>query len=252
MFNVLIAEDEKPSSDNLVATLNDIDKSFKVVAVVESIQDTILWLVSNPKPSLIFMDIQLKDGLSFSIFQQTNISSPVIFTTGFDNYLIDAFENNGIDYLLKPLNKIKLAKALQKFKNLQNHFVADYSFLPYQLNHSLQPKRNRIAVKRGTELRSVKHEDVAYFFTENKIVFLVTKENEKYLVNKRLRDLNEELDNTIFFRVNRKFIINIDHVKKVKQLDRSQLQVELLLPLNEPIIISQENAAEFKHWLDNL
>lgn len=252
MFNVLIAEDEKPSSDNLVAMLNDIDRSFTVAAIVQSIPDTILWLLSHPKPSLIFMDIQLKDGLSFSIFQQVNISSPVIFTTGFDHYLIEAFEHNGIDYLLKPLNKMKLAKALDKFKNLQNHFVANYSFLAEQFNHSREPKRNRIAVKRGTELRSVKHEDVAYFFTENKIVFLVTKENEKYLVNKRLRDLDEELDNAVFFRVNRKFIINIDHVKKVKQLDRSQLQVELLLPLNEPIIISQENASEFKQWLDQL
>jgi len=252
MFNVLIAEDEKPSSDNLVAMLNDIDKNFRVIAVTQSIHETIQWLLSNAKPSLIFMYIQLKDGLSFSIFQHINISSPVIFTTGFDNYLINAFDHNGIDYLLKPLNKTKMAKALEKFKGLQNHFIADYSILTGQFNHSRETKRNRIAVKRGTELRSVKHEDVAYFFTENKIVFLVTKENEKYLVNKRLRDLDEELDNTVFFRVNRKFIINIDYVKKVRHLDRSQLQVELLLPLNESIIISQENAAGFKQWLDSI
>lgn len=252
MFNVLIAEDEKPSSDNLVAMLNDIDKAFRVLAIVETIEDAAFWLSSNPKPSLIFMDIQLKDGLSFSIFQEVQISTPVIFTTGFDHYLIDAFEHNGIEYLLKPLNKTRLVRALEKFKNLQHHFIADYSFFSSQLKYTREPKRNRIAVKRGTELRSIKHEDVAYFFTENKIVFLVTRENEKYLVNKRLRDLNEELDNTIFFRVNRKFIVNIDHVKKVRQLDHSQLQVELFLPLNEPIVISQENAADFKHWLDSL
>lgn len=248
MFNVLIAEDEKPSLDHLMTMLKEIDNSLHVVATLDSVEQTITWLKTHPKPSLIFMDVKLKDGISFSVFEQVLVSTPVIFTTGYDDYLVQAFEFNGIDYLLKPLNKEKLSKALEKFRNLQAHFLADYSFLR-QLKEG---RKNRISVKRGTELRSVKHEDVACFFTENKVVFLITGENEKYVVNKTLRDLEDELDPSVFFRANRKFIVNIDHVKKVRQLSRSQLQVELFISLSEAIIVSQENAAEFKDWLDSI
>jgi DNA-binding LytR/AlgR family response regulator len=252
MFSVLIAEDEKPSSDNLVAMLKEIDKTIHVAAVVQSVRETIQWLQTNARPALIFMDVKLKDGLSFSIFQHVTVTTPVIFTTAFDDYLVEAFEHNGIDYLLKPLNKIKLVKAVEKFKGLQAHFLFDYLPLIDHMNEAKGSKKNRISAKRGTELRSIKYEDVAYFFTENKIVFLVTKENEKYLVSKRLRELEDELDPLKFYRANRKYIINIDHVRKAKQLNRSQLQIELLIPMTESIIVSQENSAAFREWLDSI
>lgn len=246
-MKVLIVEDERPASENLIEELLAIDDNIDVVAGCNSVDETVRWLNRNPQPDLILMDIQLSDGLSFNIFKACDVTCPVIFTTAYDKYLTQAFEYSSIDYLLKPISQDKLKNAIRKYKTLQSHFVnsqtSDF------LNHQ-DRKRSRILVRKGVEFQAVRIEDAGYFFTEHKLIFLVDKENRKYMAEKsNLSELEEELDSSIFYRANRKYIINANYIRRFKPLERSKISVELTLPVNEEIIISQENSASFKKWI---
>ncbi|GGB15859.1 LytR/AlgR family response regulator transcription factor [Puia dinghuensis] len=251
-MKVLIVEDERPASENLVEELQAIDDKIDVVAGCNSVDETIRWLNKNPAPDLILMDIQLSDGLSFNIFKACDITCPVIFTTAYDKYLTQAFEYSSIDYLLKPISQDRLKHAIKKYKALRNHFVTNHEQWANGTNgdyghHSV---RSRILVRKGVEFQAVRVEDTGYFFTEHKLVFLVDKENRKYMAEKNnLSELEEELDKNIFYRANRKFIINANYIKRFKPMERSKISVELTLPVSEEIIISQENAASFKKWI---
>jgi DNA-binding LytR/AlgR family response regulator len=251
-MKVLIIEDEKPAVESLVEELLQIDESFQVTGTCDSVQESIQWLSQHPQPDIIFMDIQLSDGLSFNIFKSCTVTCPIVFTTAYDKYLTQAFDYNSIDYLLKPINPDKLKNAIRKYKNLQNYFVNNHSaLLDYLNNHD--KKKSRILVKRGMEFQAIRVEEVVYFFTEHKLVFLVDKENRKYLAEKsNLSELEEELDKNLFYRANRKYIINANYVKRFKPLDRSKLSVELQLPISEEIIISQENSSSFKKWISEM
>jgi DNA-binding LytR/AlgR family response regulator len=251
-MKVLIVEDEKPAFENLVEELQSIDETISILANCNSVDASIKWLNKNPQPDLILMDIQLSDGLSFNIFKACNITCPVIFTTAYDKYLTQAFEYSSIDYLLKPISQDKLRNAIKKYKALQSHFVNNHSSLTDFLNNH-DKKKSRILVKRGMEFQTVRVEDTCYFFTEHKLVFLVDKENRKYMAERNnLTDLEDELDRNIFYRANRKYIINANYVKRFKPLERSKISVELVLPVNEEIIISQENSASFKKWIGEI
>lgn len=251
-MKVLIIEDEKPAFENLSEELQNIDENVQVTGTCNSVEGSIRWLQKNPEPDLILMDIQLSDGLSFCIFKTCPISCPVIFVTAFDKYLTEAFDYNSIDYLLKPISQGRLKTAIRKYKNLQSHFVNNHSALFSYLNNP-EKKRSRILVKRGLEFQMVRVEDIVYFFTEHKLIFLVDKENRKYLAEKNnLAELEEELDDRFFYRANRKYIINVNFVKRFKPLEKSKISLELSLPLNEEIIISQENASSFKKWIGEM
>ena len=251
-MKVLIVEDEKPAFENLVEELQAIDESIFVMGNCNSVDECVKWLNRNAQPDLILMDIQLSDGLSFNIFKTCKITCPVIFTTAYDKYLQQAFEYSSIDYLLKPISQDKLKNAIRKYKNLQSHFVNNHSSLSDYLSHH-DKKKSRILVKRGMEFQTVRVEDTAYFFTEHKLVFLVDKENRKYMAEKsNLSELEEELDKNIFYRANRKYIINANYVKRFKPLERSKISLELVLPVTEEIIISQENSASFKKWIGEI
>ena len=252
-MKVLIVEDERPASENLVEELQAIDDSIDVVAGCNSVEETIRWLNKNPLPDLILMDIQLSDGLSFNVFKACEITCPVIFTTAYDKYLTQAFEYSSIDYLLKPISQDKLKNAIRKYKALRNHFVGTHE---YAGNHTLPDyltqdrKKSRILVRKGVDFQAVRVEDAGYFFTEHKLIFLVDKENKKFMAEKNnLSELEEELDKNIFYRANRKYIINANYIKRFKPLERSKISVELTLPVSEEIIISQENSASFKKWI---
>ena len=254
-MKVLIVEDERPASENLIEELQAIDESIDVVAGCNSVDETVRWLNKNPQPDLILMDIQLSDGLSFNIFKACEVTCPVIFTTAYDKYLTQAFEYSSIDYLLKPISQDKLKNAIRKYKVLRNHFVGSQEHsnnnnhtLPDYLNQDR--KKSRILVRKGVDFQAVRIEDAGYFFTEHKLIFLVDKENRKYMAEKNnLSELEEELDKNIFYRANRKYIINANYIKRFKPLERSKISVELTLPVNEEIIISQENSASFKKWI---
>jgi two-component system LytT family response regulator len=248
-MKIFLIEDEVPALENLKMCLSAIENNIDIAGTASSVSQSLNWLRNNKLPDLILMDIQLSDGLSFHILKDNQVNCPVIFTTAYDKYLIDAFEYNCIDYLLKPIDQAKLASALHKYKNLQHHFINNYSSIIDYLQSSRKNK-SRIIVKKGIEFLSLKLEDVVYFFTEHKLVFAVDKDNRKFLCETgSLSDVEEIVDEKTFFRANRKFVVNANYITKFRSIDKSKISVELVLPLNEEIIVSQENAAAFKKWM---
>lgn len=250
MKNVLIIEDEKAVAQNLVATLKEVEPDVQVQSILGTVQESITYLSALPDVDVIFSDVQLTDGLSFSIFNEVRIDAPIIFITGYDKFMINAFEYNSIDYLLKPVCKEDLKKALEKYKRLKNHFSQTPSILTNFLQNFNQQKRTRIIVKKGLENVSLLLEEIVLFFTENKIVYVIDKAGRKFLADKNLSDLEQELDKKVFFRVNRQYIVNINYIRSFKSYERVKLQVELTLAdLNYFIVVSQETAPLFRKWI---
>jgi len=248
MLNIIIIEDEKPASQNLVRVLTDIDADINVVAQLFSVKESIEYFSKAPQADLIFCDVQLEDGLSFEIFSKADIRTPVIFITGYDQFVMNAFEYNGIDYLLKPVCEDELKKSIIKYHKLEKHFN-DQSSLTNLVQY-VSRKRTRLIVKKGLENISLRLEDIVLFFTENKIVYVVDKWGKKYIADKNLGELEEDLDNAVFFRANRQYIVNINFIKGFKSYEKVKLQVDLILPeLNYSIIISQETAPAFRKWM---
>ena len=251
MLNAIIIEDERPALENLLNMLSSIADDIQVTATLGSVRESIEYLSQQPVADIIFSDVQLGDGLSFEIFNQSNIRVPVIFITGYDEFMLNAFEYNGIDYLLKPIDKESLRKALTKYRMLEKHFSDHHSLnslLQYLGNH----KKKRIIVKKGMENISLRLDDVVLFYTENKIVYVIDRWGKKYLAENNLSELENDLDNNTFFRANRQYIININFVRGFKAYEKVKLQVDLTLPeLNHCIIISQEMAPQFREWMHN-
>ncbi|HEX5653482.1 MAG TPA: LytTR family DNA-binding domain-containing protein [Chitinophagaceae bacterium] len=251
MLNAIIIEDERPALENLRNTLAAVADDIQVIATLNSVKESVEYLSSNPPADLIFSDVQLGDGLSFEIFSQSGNRTPVIFITGYDEFMLNAFEYNGIDYLLKPVDKDGLRKALVKYRMLEKHFASHHSLnslLQYIGNH----KKRRLMVKKGMENISLRLEDIALFYTENKIVYVIDRSGKKYLADKNLGELEQSLDENIFFRANRQYIININFIKGFKSYEKVKLQVDLTLPeLNHCIIVSQETAPQFRDWMYN-
>ena len=248
MLNTIIIEDEGSASQNLVNALMNIDADIHVAAQLFSVKESIEYFLREPEADLIFCDVQLEDGLSFEIFSKVEIRTPVIFFTGYDQFVMNAFEYNGIDYLLKPVCEDELKKSIIKYHKLEKHFNNQSS-----LNNLVQyvtRKKTRFIVKKGLENISLRLEDIVFFFTENKVVYVVDKWNKKYIADKNLGELEEDLDNAIFFRANRQYIVNINYIKGFKSYEKVKLQVDLNLPeLNYCIIISQETAPAFRKWM---
>lgn len=251
-MKVLIIEDEKPALDNLIQCIRSTDSNIEIAGTTSKVAESIHWLQRNPQPDLILMDIELSDGISFNIFNEYPVLCPVIFTTAYNKYLTEAFEYNSIDYLLKPIDLNKLSNTLRKYKNLQQHFINNYASLTNYLNNPKKPKP-RIIVKKGTEFQTVKTEDIAYFFTEHKLVFAVDKDNKKYLCEiSTLGETEEIVDRKVFFRVNRKYIVNANYIIKFRSVDKSKISIEMQVLPSEEIIVSQENAPVFKKWINEL
>jgi len=251
MLNAIIIEDEKLTLENLVSTIHSVADDVKIVASLGSVRESIDFLSTNPTADLIFSDVQLGDGLSFEIFNQSGSRIPVIFITGYDEFMLNAFEYNGIDYLLKPIEADGLHKALTKYRMLEKHFTGHTplnNLLQYIGNH----KKKRIVVKRGMENISLRLEDTVLFYTENKIVYVIDRFGKKYLADKNLAEMEESLDENIFFRANRQYIVNINFIKGFKSYEKVKLQIDLTLPeINHNIIVSQETAPQFRDWMYN-
>jgi len=251
-MKVLIVEQEKPDYENLVQQLLLLDETIEISAC-GTVKECVKWVETNDHPDLIFMDIHLSDGLCFDIFRQTSISCPVIFTTVYDKYLKEAFTFNCIDYLRKPIGSDRLRTALRKYRNLQSYFLNNYSSLTAYLNNqNHDKKKSMVIVRKGVAYQPIRIEDVVYFFTEQKLVFLVDKSNTKYVADKNnLGEVEEDLDEFVFYRANRKYIISAKFVKGFKQLDR-KVAIELMIPVKEEIMVSQENVVSFKKWINNI
>jgi DNA-binding LytR/AlgR family response regulator len=249
-MRTIIIEDEKPAAEKLVKALTKADPAIEVLAVCNSIRESVQWLSGNPMPELIFMDIELSDGSSFKIFEKVNITCPVIFITAFDEYWQQAFENNSIDYLLKPVKQDKLETALNKYEKLKKYFSKQLQQL-LDTNEQQGSYKKRFLIKRGTDYISIKTEAIRYFFAAHKIVCLVDDRSQKFIIDQSLNDIEKQLDPSQFYRVNRKYIVHINAIRKIKSYPKSKLQLELEPMNNDEIIISQENVTSFKQWMGN-
>jgi two-component system LytT family response regulator len=247
-MRTIIIEDEKPAAEKLVKALTKADPAIEVLAVCNSIRESVQWLSGNPMPELIFMDIELSDGLSFKIFEKINITCPVIFVTAYDEYWQQAFENNSIDYLLKPVKQDKLETALNKYEKLKKYFSKQLQQL-LDSNEQHGSYKKRFLIKRGTDYISIKTEAIRYFFAAHKIVCLVDDRSQKFIIDQSLNDIEKQLDPSQFYRVNRKYIVHINAIRKIKSYPKSKLQLELEPMNNDEIIISQENVGSFKQWM---
>lgn len=260
-MKVLIIEDETPAAEKLERYLSRLDEPMEVLAILKSVESSVAWFKTNPDlVDLVFMDIQLQDGKSFEIFDSTNVNAPIIFTTAFDEFAIDAFKVNGIAYLLKPLTFDDLKEAFKKVGNLRNS-------LPNQGNtkesdsdnlKSLLSKltgqdkiyKNRFMVKVGDHIKSIPTEDIKLFFAEGRIAYLITGEGRKFIIDYKLEELENLLDPSNFMRVNRTFILHINNIKDVIVYSNSRLKVITDQKLDKDIIISREKVPQFKNWID--
>jgi DNA-binding LytR/AlgR family response regulator len=246
----VIIEDEKPAAEKLLTLLAVCNQPVFVEVVLGSIKESIDWLQQHPAPELIFMDIELSDGLSFKIFEKINVECPVIFTTAYDEYWQEAFEYNSIDYLLKPIKPEKLEAALKKYLKLKQHFTGSYQALANWPSAAAQSGyKKRFLVKRGSDYISIKTEEIAYFYATHKLVCMVDSSGQKFIMDQSLADIETQLDPAVFYRVNRKYLVNMSAIKRIKTYPKSKLLLEVTPLVTEEIIISQENAAAFKQWM---
>lgn len=249
-MNTIIIEDEKPAAEKLLKAIEKADPSIQVKAILYSIQSSVQWLRQNPAPDLVFMDIELGDGLSFKIFEKIKLNSPVIFCTAYDEYWQEAFEHNSIDYLLKPVKQEKLEIALRKYDKLKQHFAVNLQQLQqWQRHPSEMVYKKRFLVKRGLDYISVKSEEIAYFYAAHKLVCMVDNRNQKYILDQSLAEIEKQVDPSHFYRVNRKYLVHQNAIKKIKSFPKSKLQLELEPLISDDIIISQENVTAFKDWM---
>lgn len=252
-MKVLIIEDEAPAFRRLQKLLQEIDESIEIVEVFDGVNETVKWLSHHQAPDLIFMDIQLSDGLSFEIFEQVEINKPVIFTTAFDEYMLKAFKVNSIDYLLKPINQEDLQRSLDKYQNLKSQFSESNPPSIQELikNIRLDERKfkSRFLVKMGEKMMSVETEDILCFFAKSGLVYLQTSGGKKYLMDQTLDEICNELNPEKYYRANRQYILNYAAIKAVHKFGKSKLLVETNFEHEEQIIVSSEKATAFKQWL---
>ncbi len=256
MIKTLLIEDEYPAAERLQKLLYKVAPGIKVTGQLDSVETSVAWLSENECPDLIFLDIQLADGLCFSIFEQVEVQVPVIFTTAYDEYAIQAFDLNSIDYLLKPIDEEKLQESIEKFKSLKAYFQKEDLGRKihdiYQAFKVDQQKghKNKFLVPSGNALVPVHTSKVACFYSEDKETFLLTGEGKRYIVNESLDRLETELDPALFFRANRQFVLSSRFIKKVHNYFHYKLKIELTMPLDKDIIIPRARVREFKTWLE--
>lgn len=253
-MKVLIIEDEAPAARRLRQMIAETDSSITVLDTIDSIEASVRWLQLYPMPDILFMDIQLADGLSFDIFNQVRINAPVIFTTAYDEYAIRAFEVNSIDYLLKPIEKAALERSIHKFKSMKQAFADSGTAGIESVLSSLQlhqkTYKSRFLVKLGEKLLSISTQEVAYFAAEDKIVLLFTHEGKKYPVDYSLDELESMLSPDHFFRINRQFIVHINAIAAIHNYFNGKLKLQINPPTTKETIISRDKAPLFKSWLD--
>lgn len=251
-MNVIIIEDEKPSARRLQRMLTDLD--FKAETMLHSVKESIEWFQNNEHPDLIFLDIQLSDGLSFEIFEQIDVKSAIIFTTAYDDYALQAFKLNSIDYLLKPIDEDDLAKAVEKYKvrlPKQEAVTLDFEDIKNLLVNPIERAyKKRFSVKVGHHLKLINIDDIECFYSENKGTYLHTSEGRNYLLDTTLEQLEGELEPQTFFRINRKFFININAIKDMVSYTNSRLQIKLNSYNELDVIVARERVKDFKMWLE--
>ncbi len=244
-MQIVIIEDEKAAAARLEKMILKILPNSKIIDCLDSVESSIEWLINNRTPDLIFIDVQLADGISFEIFSHVKMDCPIIFTTAFDQYAIDAFKVNAVDYLLKPIKLRELERAVDRAKTRTN--PGRLTSLSKALSSNLSPKR--ILVRLGTSLQVIDFEDAAYFYSKDRTTFLHTFKDRRYPVDWSLDRLESILDGERFFRINRQCIINLKAIAKMHSYSKSRVKIELNPKSEHDTIVSVERSANFKRWL---
>jgi two-component system response regulator LytT len=253
-MTILIIEDEKLASDKLEKAILEVEPGSNVIGKCQSIASSVEWLKTNKHPDVIFSDIRLLDGLSFEIFSQVKTSTPVIFTTAYDQYAIRAFEVNSIDYLLKPVQREKLKASLTKLKSIskkESPSSFDIQEIVRLFKESSPAYKSRFMVRFGQKLIALPIEKIAYFYSENKLTFIVSTDGKKYPVDQPLDELIEILDPKVFFKINRQYIITFDSIAEMHPYFKGRIKLLLNPKTEDDVVISSERTPEFKSWMDN-
>jgi len=251
-MNIIIIEDEKPAARRLNRLLADLD--MEVSTMLHSVEESVNWFQNNPHPDLIFLDIQLSDGLSFEIFEQVEVKSAIIFTTAYDEYALQAFKLNSIDYLLKPIDDEDLEKAVKKYQDFKvekQQISIDFNDIKKLLVNPVEREyKKRFTVKVGQHIKIINADDIECFYSENKGTYAATIDGRNYLLDMTLENLESELEPKKFFRVSRKFYVNINHIKDIVSYTNSRLKIVLNKYNEAEIIVSREKVKDFKLWLE--
>lgn len=243
-MNCLIVEDEPHAAEHLRYLLGLCRQKPEISAQKDSVKQAVLWLKNN-EPDLCFIDIQLGDDLAFSIFDNVQLNCPVIFTTSYDTYAIQAFKQNSIAYLLKPIGIDELQEALNKY---EKYFTPAPVFR--EISRKFHPTQSRFLVQSGNILKSIKAEEIAFFYVKNRFVFLTTLKGESFLFDSTLDSLELRLDPTVFFRINRQVILSVNAIQNMQALNRGRILIETNPPSKEEMIVSIERSSLFKDWLN--
>lgn len=246
-MQIIIIEDEKPAARLLQRRIEKL--GYNVDVMLHSVEDSIHWLINHPHPDLIFLDIQLSDGLSFQIFDEVEVSSSIIFTTAYDEYALKAFKLNSIDYLLKPVDEEELAFAIEKFEK-QSEVKMNFSQIRnlFDLNKTY---KERFTTKIGTSIKMFSTDEVECFYSENKATYAFTKEGKNYLLDYTLDKIEESINPKYFFRINRGQIIQINAIKDISVYSNSRLKIILNKFSEEECVVSREKVNDFRNWLED-
>jgi DNA-binding LytR/AlgR family response regulator len=247
-MKVIILEDEKRAANLLERLLAKIAPNMSVIARLESVRDGVKYLQNNPEPDLIFSDIQLADGLSFEIYNQVNVRCPIIFTTAYDHYAIEAFKTNGIDYLLKPIEEERLIQAIGKAKHFSPGLVLE-KILSITNATSAKVYKSRFMVKVGEKIKTIPIDEILVFYSQ-KACFILTTDKHTYCIDYTLDQLEPMLDPETYFRINRKYIVSINACKNILAWSNSRLRLKIDGTDDPDIIVARERVQEFKNWLD--
>jgi two-component system, LytTR family, response regulator LytT len=246
-MKAIIIEDEKPAARRLTKLLLEIDPDIEILQILDSVSTSVIWLQQHPTPDLMFLDIHLADGLSFDILKQTGINCPIVFVTAYDEYAIDAFKVNSIDYLLKPVKKEELEAAILKFKNLKHNY--GHIGIENLIDSSGKKYKDRFVIKLGNKIKSVMTDEVAYFFSKDKLSFICDRDGKNYPIDLSLDKLEKLVDPGIFFRVNRQIITHQNSIRDIQTSTKSRIILMLNPPTTIEAIISSERSSIFKKWL---
>lgn len=253
-MKVVIIEDESLAALRLKKMIQEFNPEIKILAELESVAESVKWFRSHSEPDLIFLDIQLEDDISFAIFDQVNISSPVIFTTAFDEYAIKAFKLKSIDYLLKPIVHEELAAALKKYEQFMglHQNTVDLKSLYNLLTDKEKKYRERFSITVGTKIRIIEVPDISYFFVLDKGVFLRTRQGNTFSIDFTLDKLERMLDPGSFFRINRKYLVNVTSIANMVSYSRGRVKLELNPKADNAFdtIVSIDRSSDFKKWLN--
>ncbi len=249
-MRVLILEDENRAVNHLKRLIQGIAPEMEICAVFETVRETVAYLRAEDHPDLIFSDVQLADGISFEIFSKVHIECPIIFTTAYDIYAIEAFNTNGIDYLLKPIEEERLKKSIEKAKHLSSNRRLE-NLLKINTDQSSKRVKSRFMVKVGEKIRTIMVEDILAFYSFDKTTYLHTNTHRNYIIDYSLEELESMLDENRFFKINRKYIVSIEACSQIIAWSNSRLKIDIEGIDDQKIVVARERVREFKTWLDS-